>query len=326
MAGSAVPLTWPAHDPDTTPRSGSRRLRGACRGQLFRCLLAFFSVSSMTQGTAFILSHARGASRSGATALRAGAEVGAQDVVRVFVLRNKTAAHGIAEWGHVPPSSSQVSQTPAGGGRVRAFQSFGMGAKVASCTIGEVPYAEGGLGSKVWESSLALSCWGLMNQASVIGKNVLELGSGCGLGGIMLGAAGAAKVTLTDFHGEHEQFVVKADGTLESARLRAGTGIYSVDRGVYADEAGSVSFPPLRNLHENLQRNKGGGREGKEGEGGERGEGGGGGGGGGSGELAMATLDWSSARRELGTFDLVVGSDCIYAGAGCVVSGRGVRV
>lgn len=286
-------------------------------GQL--SLLAFFSVSFMTQGTAaFLLSHAHGASRSGATALssRSGEE---QDVVRCFVLRNRTAAHGIVEWGHVPPSSAQVSKTPAGGGRVRAFQSFGMVAKVASCTIAEVPYAEGGLGSKVWESSLALSCWGLMNQASVIGKNVLELGSGCGLGGIMLGAAGAAKVTLTDFHGEHEQFVVKADGTLESARLRAGTGIYSVDRGVYADEAGSVSFPLLRNLHENLQRNNGGGREGKEGGGGKGGKGGGGGGGGSSGELAMATLDWSSARQELGTFDLVVGSDCIYAGAGCLV-------
>ena len=34
------------------------------------------------------------------------------------------------------------------------------------------------------------------------------------------------------------------------------------------------------------------------------------------GLLSMATLDWSNPRDDLGTFDLIVGSDCIYAGLG----------
>lgn len=215
------------------------------------------------------------------------------------MLRNNTAANGIAEW--APEAASQ--KPPAVKGRVRAFQSFGSEA-MASCKIAEVPYAEGGLGSKVWESSLALACWALMNPELVAGKNVLELGSGCGLGGIMLSAAGASKVTLTDFHGEHEQFVVKADGTLKSARLREGTGLYSVNQGVYTDETGQASFPLLRNLRENIQRNSGNqapkdlesSRDLPR-------------------ELEMATLDWSNTRDDLGTFDLVVGSDCIYAGS-----------
>jgi len=222
---------------------------------------------------------------------------GPKDVVRCFVLCNATAAHGIAEWGQV--AGAPASPAAAAGGRLRTFEAFGGHGRVqATCTIAEVPYSEGGLGSKVWESSLALACWSLMNPGEVAGKNVLELGSGCGLGGVMVGAAGASKVTLSDFHGEHEQFVVTADGTLVSARQRQGTGLYSVDKGVYADESGAVSFPLLRNLRENLQRNSGRdmGREGER------------------GVLSMATLDWSNPHDDLGTFDLVVGSDCIYAG------------
>jgi predicted nicotinamide N-methyase len=56
--------------------------------------------------------------------------------------------------------------------------------------------AEAGLGSKVWESSLALACWALMNPAAVSQRRVLELGSGCGFGGVMLAAAGAGSVRL----------------------------------------------------------------------------------------------------------------------------------
>jgi len=47
---------------------------------------------------------------------------------------------------------------------------------------------------QVWESSLALACWAQMNPAAVKQQRVLELGSGCGFGGIMLAAAGARSV------------------------------------------------------------------------------------------------------------------------------------
>jgi len=48
---------------------------------------------------------------------------------------------------------------------------------------------------QVWESSLALACWAEMNPAAVKQQRVLELGSGCGFGGIMLAAAGARSVS-----------------------------------------------------------------------------------------------------------------------------------
>lgn len=108
---------------------------------------------------------------------------------------------------------------------------------------------------------------------------------------------------LTDFHGEHEQFVLR-DGKLVSTRKREGTGLYSVDSGVYADAGGDVSFPLLRNLHENVERNRNTDRVGHVG-------------GRSCCNIQTACLDWGAAVRqhesndestdsELGTFDLVV--------------------
>ena len=175
------------------------------------------------------------------------------ELLRCFIFRNSTCANGILEWAPSDPASVP-------GGRLRAFEAFGnvraSATPNAACTVAEIPYKEGGLGSKVWESSLALACWALMNSAAVQGKRVLELGSGCGFGGVMLAAAGAQSVILSDFHGEHEEFIVKDDGTLVSSRLKEGTGLYSVHQGVYADGKGTVSFPLLRNLEENVRRNK----------------------------------------------------------------------
>ena len=228
-----------------------------------------------------------------------------REIVRCYILRNDTAAHGIVEWAASVPPRPPSAPLPKEG-RLRSFQAFGhvygkrnMGTSGVACTIAEVPFSEAGLGSKVWESSLGLACWALMNPAAVADRRVLELGSGCGFGGVMLAAAGARSVLLTDFWGEHEQFVVQQDGTLMSKRQRDGTGRYSVDRGVYADGGGDVSFPLLRNLQENVVRNRrrvaAGGRE--------------------SACIDSACLDWASNDEEnnIGYFELVVGSDCVYA-------------
>ena len=75
----------------------------------------------------------------------------------------------------------------------RARERRGGGAS-APCTIAEIAYKEGGLGSKVWESSLALAGWSVLNPRQLEQRKVLELGSGCGLGGLMLSHAGASSV------------------------------------------------------------------------------------------------------------------------------------
>jgi len=64
--------------------------------------------------------------------------------------------------------------------------------------VNEIDYAQGGLGWKVWGAGLILS-WRLLALKDMIrGKETLELGSGCGLCGLLLANLGAAKVVLTD--------------------------------------------------------------------------------------------------------------------------------
>ncbi|XP_057867874.2 protein-lysine N-methyltransferase EFM2 isoform X1 [Cryptomeria japonica] len=64
--------------------------------------------------------------------------------------------------------------------------------------INEMDYIQGGLGWKVWGAALILS-WRLLALKDMVrGKNVLELGSGCGLCGLLLAHLGTAKVVLTD--------------------------------------------------------------------------------------------------------------------------------
>lgn len=64
--------------------------------------------------------------------------------------------------------------------------------------VNEIDYAQGGLGWKVWGAGLILS-WRLLALKNMIcGKEILELGSGCGLCGLLLAKLGAAKVVLTD--------------------------------------------------------------------------------------------------------------------------------
>lgn len=113
-----------------------------------------------------------------------------REILRCYILRNSTVAHGIVEW------APSAATTPTPMGRLRSFEAVACSASLsnAQCTIAELPFAEAGLGSKVWESSLALASWALMNQAEVSQRRVLELGSGCGFGGVMLAAAGARSV------------------------------------------------------------------------------------------------------------------------------------
>ena len=96
---------------------------------------------------------------------------------------------------------------------------------------------------------------------------------------------------LTDFHGEHEQFVV-TNGTILSARGASGL------------------FPLLQNLQDNVARSAQGDVA--------------------KGFVAQgdvnrdvdvsrdvdvrtASLDWATPQSSLGTFDFIAGSDCVYS-------------
>jgi hypothetical protein len=77
-----------------------------------------------------------------------------REIARFFVLRNSTAAAGVLELSPLPPSLNAI--TNASGrqkwseGRARTFQTVcKAGEPSAPCTIVEIPYKEGGLGSKV---------------------------------------------------------------------------------------------------------------------------------------------------------------------------------
>ncbi|KAH7281983.1 hypothetical protein KP509_35G006400 [Ceratopteris richardii] len=65
--------------------------------------------------------------------------------------------------------------------------------------VKEMDYVTGGLGWKVWGTALILS-WKLVDQQKDIkAKKVLELGSGCGLCGLLTAKLGACEVVLTDY-------------------------------------------------------------------------------------------------------------------------------
>ena len=59
-------------------------------------------------------------------------------------------------------------------------------------------YVKGGLGWKVWGAALLLSSRLIKMQKSFLNKRVLELGSGCGLCGLLVAKLGASQVVLSD--------------------------------------------------------------------------------------------------------------------------------
>ncbi|MCO5581402.1 hypothetical protein L7F22_035286 [Adiantum nelumboides] len=71
-----------------------------------------------------------------------------------------------------------------------------------SVNIKEMDYVKGGLGWKVWGAALVLSRRLLSLQKSFQDKHVLELGSGCGLCGLLAVKLGACEVVLTDYEPE----------------------------------------------------------------------------------------------------------------------------
>ncbi|MCO5607851.1 hypothetical protein L7F22_062053 [Adiantum nelumboides] len=68
--------------------------------------------------------------------------------------------------------------------------------------IKEMDYVKGGLGWKVWGAAFVLSRRLLSLQKSFQDKHVLELGSGCGLCGLLAVKLGACEVVLTDYEPE----------------------------------------------------------------------------------------------------------------------------
>uniref|UniRef100_A0A7S0Q1V5 Calmodulin-lysine N-methyltransferase n=1 Tax=Coccolithus braarudii TaxID=221442 RepID=A0A7S0Q1V5_9EUKA len=78
------------------------------------------------------------------------------------------------------------------------------GSRVAR--VDQVEYAAGGLGARAWDASVGLGIYLSQNTRFVLGKSVLELGSGVGLGGISAALVGASTVMLTDVtEGETER-------------------------------------------------------------------------------------------------------------------------
>lgn len=59
--------------------------------------------------------------------------------------------------------------------------------------------SQGTTGLNVWEAALALCEWSLSNKSAVRGKQVLELGAGTGLSGLVIGkCCQPASIVLTD--------------------------------------------------------------------------------------------------------------------------------
>eukprot|EP00250_Pteridium_aquilinum_P011708 c20254_g1_i4 orf=51-491(-) len=59
-------------------------------------------------------------------------------------------------------------------------------------------YSKGGLGWKVWGTAMVLSRRLVSLQKMLQDKRVLELGSGCGLCGLLAAKLGACEIVLTD--------------------------------------------------------------------------------------------------------------------------------
>ena len=81
-------------------------------------------------------------------------------------------------------------------------------------------------GGTVWDAAVLLASWLATDPAIVRGRNVLELGAGCGAVGLSCAALGARHVALTDFDAGVVELLK------ENARnnyLRAGCDCYELD-------------------------------------------------------------------------------------------------
>ena len=81
-------------------------------------------------------------------------------------------------------------------------------------------------GGTVWDASVLLASWLATDPTIVAGRNILELGAGCGAVGLSCAALGARHVALTDFDAGVVELLK------ENARnnyLRAGCDCYELD-------------------------------------------------------------------------------------------------
>ena len=109
-----------------------------------------------------------------------GEEEGVHEL-RGWVLRNTSAAHCIVEL--VEGSALIVPRAPAdvaasnswGPAGTRAFDLGLPRPGRARLLISELNFEEGGLGSKIWESSFALACFAALNPSAISGRRVLEV-------------------------------------------------------------------------------------------------------------------------------------------------------
>jgi predicted nicotinamide N-methyase len=65
------------------------------------------------------------------------------------------------------------------------------------------------IGEALWNGSITLSDWMVINRHLFKDKSVLEVGSGIGLAGIVCSACGAKQVILTDYKEKVMQLIAK---------------------------------------------------------------------------------------------------------------------
>ena len=103
--------------------------------------------------------------------------------------------------------------------------------------LNELTFGEAGLGSNVWDAGIALGIWLQENTHVVLGRSVLELGSGVGLAGISSALAGAASITLTD---------VDSNALLDNLAANAArNGVDATSAALDWAECGAAGYSPL---------------------------------------------------------------------------------
>ncbi|KAG0619012.1 hypothetical protein M758_4G109100 [Ceratodon purpureus] len=74
-----------------------------------------------------------------------------------------------------------------------------VGGVARTLVLHQAPFSTAGFASTVWDSAIVLAKYLEKWPETVVGKQCIELGAGCGLAGIAAAALGAKKTILTDF-------------------------------------------------------------------------------------------------------------------------------
>lgn len=81
-------------------------------------------------------------------------------------------------------------------GRTRAFVFSNAG----TIEVKETSFAEGEIGFKTWDGGIVMAKMIDLGEISCYNQDILELGSGTGIVGLLAGKAGAKSVTMSDFN------------------------------------------------------------------------------------------------------------------------------